>query len=90
MRSKMQLVEEVERPYNKFPKLKTTNYVNKTIPSLVNNKGLWINKHEHCLMEAKNFYKDLYLKKRCNRKCWLNKKNPYLDIPKLKYVLIQN
>ena len=83
VRSKMQWVEEGERSSKYFLNLETKNFVNKTIPRLVNNEGCLINKQEHILLEAKNFYTNLYSKKDTINSVDLNKEIPFLDVPKL-------
>lgn len=83
VRSKMQWVEEGERSSKYFLNLETKNFVNKTIPRLVNNEGCLINKQEHILLKAKNFCQNLYSKKDIINSVDLNKEIQFLDVPKL-------
>ena len=63
IRSKMQWTEEGEKPSKYFINLETKNFVNKTIPKLVNNEGVVIDNQEEILDEAKNYYKNVYVNK---------------------------
>ena len=59
----MQWVEEGEKPSNYFINLESKNFVNKTIPKLINNEGIVIDSQSQILEEAKNYYKHLYSKR---------------------------
>ena len=60
VRSRMQWTEEGEKPSKYFSNLETRNFVNKTIPKLVNERGDIIHDQKQMLSEATNYYKNLY------------------------------
>lgn len=61
VRSRVQNIEEGEKPTNYFLNLETKNFVNKTIPKLVTDNGTIENQFQ-ILKEAKSFYQKLYTK----------------------------
>ena len=84
IRSKMQWIEEGEKPSKYFINLETKNFVNKTIPKLVNNEGVVIDNQKQILEEAKSYYQNLYGKKEILNSLDLNQEILYDNIPKLK------
>ena len=83
IRSKTQWVEEGEKPSKYFINLETKNYVNKTIPKLIDKSGNIIENQKRILNEAKNYYKNLYSKNETIKSINLNNALPHKDIPKL-------
>ncbi len=82
VRSRIQYIEEGEKPTNYFLNLESKNFVNKTIPKLVTENGT-IEDQNQILDEAKSFYKSLYAKRETTVDNNLNEEIPFQNIPKL-------
>ena len=78
IRSKTQWVEEGEKPSKFFINLETKNYVNKTIPKLIDQSGNIIENQKQILNEAKNYYKNLYSKNETIKSINLNNALPHI------------
>ena len=83
VRSRMQWIEEGEKPSKYFSNLETRNFVNKTIPKLITERGDTIHEQKEILTEATLYYKNLYSKRDMIHDIDLKNELPYLDIPKL-------
>ena len=89
IRSKIQWIEEGEKPSNFFLNLETKHFINKTIPKLVNEKGDTISEQDKILKEANNYYKRLYTKTESLNNVNLNNEIPDTDIKK-KIIPLEN
>lgn len=85
VRSRTQWIEDGEKPTNYFCHLENRNYINKTIPKLIDDEGNCISDQKNILTEAKNFYQKLYKSRNMpmNEQCNLEEKIPFDDVPKL-------
>ena len=63
IRSRATIIEEDEKPTKYFCKLEYYNSVSKIIPKLEQNDGRYITDQSDILIEAKNFYQQLYSSK---------------------------
>ena len=86
IRSKMQWIEEGEKPTKYFCHLESKHFVNKTIPKLITDNNETIDDQKQILEEARSFYEKLYTKSECLKKVNLETEIPYNDIPKLEAV----
>ena len=84
IRSRTQWIKEGEKPSKFFINLETKNFVNKTIPKLEIGNGNLITDQHQILIEAKNYYNNLYTRKENKQNIDLKKEIPYQDIPKFK------
>ena len=83
IRSKMQWIEEGEKPSKYFINLETKNYVNKTIPKLIVQNEKVIEDQKQILKEAMKYYQDLYTKKETINSIKVKDYISHCDIPKL-------